>query len=61
MDNAFTPIERQRIICAKPADRDQLVTILARNDYTVRQAREKKTSSSSYTYFVEFWREGKAK
>lgn len=34
--------------------------ILARNGYTVRQAKEKRGTSKSYTYFyfVEYWKEG---
>lgn len=52
--------ERSKIDCAKEADRDALVTILARNGYTVRQGREKRGKSSSYTYYIEYWKEGKA-
>ena len=51
--------ERVKIDCDQQADRDTMVTILARNGYTVRQGREKRGSSNSYTYYVEFWREGK--
>lgn len=50
--------DRQKIDCASPADRDTLIVILARNDYTVRHGREKRGASKQYTYFVEFWREG---
>ena len=50
--------ERRKIDCDKAADRDMLVTILARNGYTVRIGREKRGKSSSYTYFVEYWRGG---
>ena len=32
--------------------------ILARNGYAVRQAKEKRGTSKSYTYFVEYWKEG---
>lgn len=35
-----------------------LVMILARNGYAVRQAKEKRGTSKSYTYFVEYWKEG---
>ncbi len=48
---------RIKIDCAKAADRDELVRILAANGYTVRQGREKRGKSSVYTYFVEYWRE----
>lgn len=50
--------EPVRIDCASPADRDMLVTILAKNGYTVRQGREKRGKSSVYTWFVEYWRDG---
>lgn len=50
---------RIKIDCASAGDRDTLVTILARNGYTVRQGREKRTKGNSYTYFVEYWKEGK--
>lgn len=49
---------RVKIDCAKETDRDLLVAILARNGYTVRQGREKRGKSSSYTYFVEYWKGG---
>lgn len=44
-----------RIYITAPADRDAMVTILARNGYTVRQGKEK--SNKSYKWFVEYWRE----
>lgn len=44
-----------RIYITAPADRDAMVTILARNGYTVRQGREK--SGKTYKYFVEYWKE----
>ena len=50
--------ERRKIDCTSAADRDTLVMILARNGYTVRQAKEKRGTSKSYTYFVEYWKEG---
>ena len=50
--------ERYRIDCAKEDDRKTLVTILA-NGYTVRWCREKRGTSSAYTHFVEYWKEGK--
>ena len=43
-----------RIYIAVPADRDAMVTIQARNGYTVRQGREK--SGKSYKWFVEYWK-----
>ena len=48
--------ERYRIDCAKEDDRKTLVT----NGYTVRLCREKRGTSSAYTHFVEYWKEGKA-
>lgn len=48
--------ERYKIDCENKADRDQLVCILARNGYTVRQGREKKGKSSTYAYYVEYWK-----
>ena len=44
-----------RIYITAPADRDVMVTILARNGYTVRQGREK-CGKSSYKWFVEYWK-----
>ena len=44
-----------RIYITAPADRDAMVTILARNGYTVRQGREK--VGKAYKWFVEYWRE----
>lgn len=50
-----------RIECEKMDDRDNLVVILARNGYTVRQVREKPNpKASKYTYFVEYWKGGAA-
>ena len=45
-----------KIEVALPQDRDAVVTILARNGYTVRQGKEKK--GKSYVKYVEFWKEG---
>lgn len=50
--------ERRKIDCVSAADRDTLVMILARNGYAVRQPKEKRGTSKSYTYFVEYWKEG---
>lgn len=54
-------MNRARIYCPAPADRDALCTILARCGYTVRQGRERKSGKTSapWVYFVEFW-EGQA-
>lgn len=38
---------------AKPDDRDQMIVILARNGYTVRQGKEKKAGEKVATPFVE--------
>lgn len=48
--------EHFKIDCASASDRDALVTILARNGYTVRLGREKRGKSNTYTHFVEYWR-----
>ena len=44
-----------KIYIASPQDRDAVVTILARNGYTVRQGKEKR--GKTYDKFVEFWKE----
>lgn len=46
---------RKKIDCASSVDRDALVSILARNGYTVRQGREKRGNAKTYVYFVEYW------
>lgn len=51
--------DRIKIDCESKADRDALVGILARNGYTVRIGREKRGKSTTYTYYVEYWKEGK--
>lgn len=43
--------------CLKEIDRDELVMILARNGYTVKQTKKKIGTSTRYTYFIEFWKE----
>lgn len=48
---------RYKIYCEAPVDRDALVTILAKNGYTVRISKEQKTKNSRYTYYIEYWRE----
>lgn len=42
----------------KAADRDTVTVILARNGYTVRHGKRKKSATGSASvYFVEYWRE----
>jgi hypothetical protein len=48
-------MERKRIYIDKEADRDDMVVILARNGYTVRQGKEK--GGNKVIKFVEYWRE----
>lgn len=45
-----------KVYISLPQDRDAVVTILARNGYTVRQGKEK--VGKSYVKYVEFWKEG---
>jgi len=47
---------RQRLYITSPADRDAVVTILARNGYSVRQGKEKQGNKS--VSFIEYWKEG---
>lgn len=44
-----------KIFISLPQDRDAVVTVLARNGYTVRQGKEKR--GKTYEKYVEFWRE----
>lgn len=44
-----------RVYIGLPQDRDAVVTVLARNGYTVRQGKERK--GKAYEKFVEFWKE----
>ena len=44
---------------AKPEDRDQIIVILARNGYTVRQDKEKKPGDKTATPYVEVVEDGK--
>ncbi len=44
-----------KIEVALPQDRDAVVTILARNGYTVRQAKIRR--GKAYVKYVEFWKE----
>lgn len=45
-----------KVYIGLPQDRDAVVTILARNGYTVRQGKEK--VGKAYAKYVEFWKEG---
>lgn len=47
-----------KVYISLPQDRDAVVTILARNGYTVRQGKEKR--GKAYDKYVEFWREGES-
>lgn len=49
-------MNRVRIYISLPQDRDAVVTVLARNGYTVRQGKEKR--GKVYEKYVEFWKEG---
>lgn len=49
----MTPL---RLYITNPSDRDAVVAILARNGYTVRIGKEKNGRSTSYKWFVEYWR-----
>lgn len=46
----------QKLYISLPQDRDAVVTILARNGYTVRQGKEKQ--GKVYDKYVEYWKEG---
>lgn len=47
---------KTKIYIGLSQDRDAVVTVLARNGYTVRQGKEKK--GKTYEKYVEFWKEG---
>lgn len=49
-------MNRVRIYISLPQDRDTVVTVLAKNGYTVRQGKEKR--GKAYEKYVEFWKEG---
>ena len=49
--------EKVKVYVSLPQDLDAMVTILARNGYTVRQGREKKGNTRTYEKYVEFWKE----
>ena len=47
---------KQKLYIASPADRDAVITILARNGYTMRQGREPKPGSRTVKRgYVEYW------
>jgi len=48
-----------KIKVAKAEDRDQMIVILARNGYTVRQTKEKLNGEKVFTYYVEVIENGK--
>ena len=50
-------MNRTRLYISSPADRDTVLMILGRNDYTVRQGREKQGNRT--LSYVEYWKEGK--
>lgn len=47
-------MKKTRICISLPQDRDAVVTVLARNGYTVRQGKERK--GKTYEKYVEFWK-----
>lgn len=49
-------MNKTKLYIGLPQDRDAVVTILARNGYTVRQGKEKR--GKTYDKYVEFWKEG---
>lgn len=46
-------------VCIKAEDRDQVIVILARNGYTVRQGKEKDPKNNKTVTFVEVIENGK--
>ncbi len=48
-----------KLIVAKAEDRDQMVVILARNGYTVRQGKEKPPGANKAVSYVEVVEDGK--
>lgn len=44
---------------AKPEDRDQMIMILARNGYTVRQGKEKPPGAKQAVSYVEVVEDGR--
>lgn len=50
---------RMKLYVSKAEDRDQVIVILARNGYTVRQGKEKKPETKQTVAFVEVIENGK--
>lgn len=48
-----------KLYVSKAEDRDQVIVILARNGYTVRQGKEKKPETKQTVAFVEVIENGK--
>ena len=48
---------KNKLFVTKPEDRETIITVLARNGYTVRQGREKDQQTGRSVSFVEYWRE----
>jgi len=51
-------MKSMKVYISQPQDRDAVVTILARNGYTVRQGKEK--VGKTYAKYVEYWKEGES-
>lgn len=51
-------MNKTKLYIGLPQDRDAVVTILARNGYTVRQSKEK--VGKTYAKYVECWKEGES-
>ena len=49
-----------KLYVSKAEDRDQVIVILARNGYTVRQGKEKKPGDKVATAFVEVIEHGRS-
>lgn len=47
-----------KIKVAKAEDRDEMIVILARNGYTVRQGKEKRNGEKTFTHYVEVMEDG---
>lgn len=48
---------RMRIYISNEEDRLTMISILAKNGYTVKIDREKLDGAKNYTYFIEYWKE----
>lgn len=46
---------KYRLYIINQGDRDAVVTVLAKNGYTVRQGKEKKINK--WIHFIEYWNE----